>query len=431
MLSLHRSLRPLHIYASPLLVASLPLARATTYNLHHPVFCQSQLGRVKPIKQDIPLNQSLERGDEVGRKGWFGGLVERFKDALRVLELTFVFVPLGILYVPCRCLGEGLERRWRALLVLTLQHFGPTFIKFGQWASTRADLFSAELRTAFANSLASNNAAQPFHVIKRTVCDAFHVDTLDQAFEEFAPEPIGAGCVAQVHKAKVRGRKRPVAVKVISGNVLEVLQRDLRILARVSWLLQLVLPEEFGLRNIVSQFGELMTKQVDLRIEARHLARFRDNFAKVDEVEFPEVVTVSSNGKVLVESFEQGVLLSELLASHATSAPDSPLRSQHLRKQIADVGLKCFLQMVLVDNFVHSDLHPGNIIGKFIWNTRAKSLKAGIDACVVRLKDDGAAKFESISVIDAGLVTTLSPSNKRNFIDLFLAVAHGDGKRSS
>ena len=34
-------------------------------------------------------------------------------------------------------------------------------------------------------------------------------------------------------------------------------------------------------------------------------------------------------------------------------------------KDIADEGLDAFLHMVLIDNFIHADLHPGNIMVRF------------------------------------------------------------------
>lgn len=34
--------------------------------------------------------------------------------------------------------------------------------------------------------------------------------------------------------------------------------------------------------------------------------------------------------------------------------------------RIAAIGLRLFLQMVLVDNFTHADLHPGNMLVRFV-----------------------------------------------------------------
>jgi len=64
--------------------------------------------------------------------------------------------------------------------------------------------------------------------------------------------------------------------------------------------------------------------------------------------------------------------------------------------------------MVLVDNFVHADLHPGNIL----------------------VKRDSQEKGGKLSLvfIDVGLTTTLDPEDMRNFVELFAAVAQGRGK---
>ena len=69
-------------------------------------------------------------------------------------------------------------------------------------------------------------------------------------------------------------------------------------------------------------------------------------------------------------------------------------------------GLDAILKMVFEDNFIHADLHPGNVIfqqqGSHDWN---------------------------LSFIDAGLVAQLQPEDRKNFIDLFAAVVRNDGKR--
>lgn len=121
--------------------------------------------------------------------------------------------------------------------------------------------------------------------------------------------------------------------------------------------------------------------------------------------------------------------------------------------------------MLLLDNFVHSDLHPGNIMIKFSKpeTTRAllKNLFATIfssttptpaspdyshsDAIVAKLRTLTKAPTEwraelsslaeagyipEIVFIDAGLVTTLNATNRQNFLDLFRAVAEFDGYRT-
>jgi aarF domain-containing kinase len=124
--------------------------------------------------------------------------------------------------------------------------------------------------------------------------------------------------------------------------------------------------------------------------------------------------------------------------------------------------------MLLLDNFVHSDLHPGNIMIKFSKPPTTRFLLGSIfhslfhkgeighvpevhlpdsdsDEIVsqlTKLVDDPAAwraklnklgaegYIPEIVFIDAGLVTTLSEVNRKNFLDLFRAMAQFDGYRT-
>ncbi len=90
---------------------------------------------------------------------------------------------------------------WRCLLV-AIQIAGPAFVKLGQWASTRRDLFSEE----FCSILS----------FLHTRCDPHSWgDTVKILSENFGTEwkdklvivdtePIGSGCVAQVYKGRLR-----------------------------------------------------------------------------------------------------------------------------------------------------------------------------------------------------------------------------------
>jgi len=123
--------------------------------------------------------------------------------------------------------------------------------------------------------------------------------------------------------------------------------------------------------------------------------------------------------------------------------------------------------MLLLDNFVHSDLHPGNVMIKFIKPPSTKILLQNMfaslfktsasqddpfptdhtdsDRIVKRLRTliDKPKAWRSeltelsalgyvpeVVFLDAGLVTTLDATNRRNFLDLFRAVAEFDGYRA-
>ena len=121
--------------------------------------------------------------------------------------------------------------------------------------------------------------------------------------------------------------------------------------------------------------------------------------------------------------------------------------------------------MLLLDNFVHSDLHPGNIMVKFSRSTTSLVLKTLWSSFFIddadSLSNDTTSpesnaivsdlrslspfpiawrdKLQSLYhdgylpelvFIDAGLVTTLNAKNRQNFLELFRAVAEFDGYRA-
>lgn len=252
-----------------------------------------------------------------------------------------------------------------------------------------------------------------------------------------------------------------------------MIERDLAIMSFFSNVLTLFpgmrwisLPEE------VTVFGEMMYQQLDLRNEAENLLTFEHNFASRNvPVTFPRPLKVFSTSDILVEEFEHAVPL-ELFLKNGGGPFD---------EQVATIGLDAFLvcrehwlryyadaihqNMLLLDNFVHSDLHPGNIMIKFtrplatrdfvrhVFNALVSGHESGTvtqpptesDAIVSRLKQlsnspeawrdelQHISKQEYIPevvFIDAGLVTTLNSANRKNFLDLFRAVAEFDGYRT-
>lgn len=171
---------------------------------------------------------------------------------------------------------------------------------------------------------------------------------------------------------------------------------------------------------------------------------------------FPRAIKQYTSMDVLTEEHQDAVPL-EYFLQHGGGAFDH---------RLANVGLDAFLSMLLIDNFCHADLHPGNIFVKFyrpstssffssIWarlthrperavdfdpddaeikdavHTLRRLAKQGRAPFLAELERLNTAGFQpEIVFIDTGLVTSLSDSNRRNFLDLFQAVAEFDGYRA-
>lgn len=316
--------------------------------------------------------------------------------AKRFVYLFFLFFPV-IFTSPMLLVGNP-ERRlkgdkwgavwWYGLLVSQMEAAGPTFIKLAQWAASRRDLFPIIL----CEKLGSLHSQGKPHSLEHTkeVIERVFQRPFEEVFEEFDEVPIGTGAIAQVYRATLKKdlippsylgpRRKPktrggalapvilknpppsvptaaVAIKVLHPNVSKTISRDVSIMqffARAISILPgmkwISLPEE------VQVFGSMMNQQLDLRNEVENLLIFENNFAtRKLPVTFPRPLKIWSTHDVLIEEFQNALPMETFLKNGGGPYDD----------QMATVGLDAFLNMLLLDNFVHADLHPGNIMVKF------------------------------------------------------------------
>ena len=112
-----------------------------------------------------------------------------------------------------------------------------------------------------------------------------------------------------------------------------------------------------------------------------------------------------------MESFEKGIPLNYYLTH------DTPLNPT-----ISHLGLLGFLHMLLVDNFLHADLHPGNILVR-----ESVPCQIPFSRSICHGKQMKGNAHPQLVFLDTGLVNVLEGSQKQNFIDIFIALSRGDG----
>ncbi|KAL9258798.1 ABC1 family protein YPL109C, mitochondrial-like protein [Drosera capensis] len=344
---------------------------------------------------------------------------------LSLLEVAILFlraIYLAILFSPCMAmapfadsLGAKFRKFWLDILHHTLERAGPAFIKWGQWAATRPDLFPKDLCSQLAK-LQTEAPAHGFDFTKRAVEGAFG-RKLPEIFEKFEEKPVASGSVAQVHRATLKFQYpgqpiKPilVAVKVRHPGVGETIRRDFAIINFVARISNLV-PTLRWLRldESVQQFAVFMMSQVDLAREAAQLSRFLYNFRKWKDVSFPRPLYPLVHPAVLVETFEHGQSIMHYV---------DELEGNHdIKSSLANIGSNALLKMLLVDNFIHADMHPGNILVRL---TRSKISQNQL--------------FQSkphVIFLDVGMTAELSKKDRLNLLEFFKAVAYMDGRTAA
>ncbi|KAL3639888.1 hypothetical protein CASFOL_014856 [Castilleja foliolosa] len=342
-------------------------------------------------------------------------LLEGLIVVLRAIYLAVLFSPSIFMAPFSDSLGVEFRRSWLRVVRVTLERAGPAFIKWGQWAAARPDLFPNDLCDELAE-LHSKAPAHSFAYTKSTVEKAFG-RKLYEIFDEFDEEPVASGSVAQVHQATLRFRypqqkakPKLVAVKVRHPGVGEAIRRDfvlINLFAKVSKFIPTL--KWLRLDESIHQFAVFMTSQVDLAREAANLSRFIYNFRHWKDVSFPKPLYPLVHPAVLVETYEHGESILHYV--------DSLKGQEHVKTALAHIGTHALLKMLLVDNFIHADMHPGNILVRELRN-----------------KSSGNSLFKSkpeVVFLDVGMTAELSKKDRDNLLEFFKAVALRDGRSAA
>ncbi|KAF6163333.1 hypothetical protein GIB67_025197 [Kingdonia uniflora] len=335
---------------------------------------------------------------------------------LRALYLAVLFSPTIAMAPFADRFGVQFRKTWLHFVHLTLEKAGPAFIKWGQWAATRPDLFPRDLCTELSK-LHTKAPSHSFAYTKRTIEKAFSRKIHD-IFDDFEEVPVASGSIAQIHRATLRFRYpgqqvKPivVAVKVRHPGVGESIRRDFAIINLVAKISNFIPTLQWlRLDESVQQFAVFMLSQVDLAREAAHLSRFIYNFRKWKDVSFPKPLYPLVHPAVLVETYEPGECVSRYV-------DDELEGSSKVRSALAHIGTHALLKMLLVDNFIHADMHPGNILVR-----------------VAQKKSSRKRLFKSkphVIFLDVGMTAELSKSDRVNLLEFFKSVATRDGRNAA
>ncbi|GIL43854.1 hypothetical protein Vafri_1448 [Volvox africanus] len=355
----------------------------------------------------------------------------------RSLWLLLLFAPV-LLSAPVALQLQFRRAEWIELLRKTLEAAGPAFIKWGQWAATRHDLFPPDMCSEL-EKLHTQAPGHSFRYTQAAIEQAFGVP-VTELFESIDRQPVASGSIGQIHRAVLSDKGAAmtgvpsgstVAVKVRHPGVDAAILRDFATMLAVAHLASL-LPslKHLRLEQTLSQFAAPLREQVDLSREAANLRRFNHNFRKTSHVFFPVPLYPLVTSDVLVETFETG--------KHITAY----IQSDHnpYNHRLSELGSGTMLQMMLVDNLIHSDLHPGNILVRldppggllgllYSGLDRIRQLPSVAPANRARIELLQQRWLQpSLVLLDVGMATELSPTDQVNMVGLFRSFAAMDGR---
>ena len=269
---------------------------------------------------------------------------------------------------------------------------GPSYIKLGQWLSSRSDILPQPYLDVFSR-LQDDVPPAPFEQVRKII--ESELGKIDEVFEEFDAKAISGASLGQVYLAQYQGKS--VVVKVSRPNIEGKIFKDVYILSRLlPFATRFIDPNlKFSAEGMLSQFKDTVKEEMDYRVESRNLIQIRNNLRNEPTVIIPHVYLDRTTKHVLTLEYIPGIKITDIGALEKLRVD---------RSQIVVKVHRIFFKMLLRHSLFHADPHPGNIA----------------------VSDDG-----KIILYDFGMVGKLDDDTRKKLIRLYLGLIDKDPVRTT
>ncbi len=285
--------------------------------------------------------------------------------------------------------GSKVGRSQAENFVKALVELGPTFIKFGQALSSRADLLPPDYIEAL-NTLQDLVPPVPFKQMKKVLQQELGKD-IQVLFAELDPVPIASASIGQVYAARLWGGDE-VVVKIVRPDAEKTFEQDLEILADMAqWATQHTsIGKMYDLPALIEEFAYTVRAEFDYQREGRNADTFRKNFSDDPNIYIPVVYWQYTTRQVITLERVSGLKINDLAGLDAAGID---------RRKVAENLMQFALRQIFEFRMYHADPHPGNFF----------------------VQPDS-----SLAVVDFGMVGRLNERTKRTFLGVAQAIERQD-----
>ncbi|KAA8542169.1 hypothetical protein F0562_023321 [Nyssa sinensis] len=255
-------------------------------------------------------------------------------------------------------------------------------------------------------TLCDHSPATPSDVI-RLVLEKELGRRVDELFERFDMDPLGSASIAQVHRARLKGDKSDVVVKVQHPGVQDLMMTDIRNLQAFALCIQKT-DIKFDLFSVTREMEKQIGYEFDFVREADAMERIRHFLYKNNKktpVLVPRVMRNMVTRRVLMMEYIDGIPILKLGDEMAKRGinPGGKIAAAAKQNILKSLTL-AYGQMILKSGFFHADPHPGNIL---------------------------ICKGSEVALLDYGQVKDLPDNLRLGYAKLVLAIADNDTLRAS
>ena len=261
-----------------------------------------------------------------------------------------------------------------------LLELGPTFVKLGQIASTRGDLYPPEF-TRELESLQDNVPSFDYNLVK----DKLNLDI----FKSFEETPFKSASIGQVHRAVLKNGKH-VVVKLKRPGIYETMESDTNTVKNILKFFQSIGVDtgnssEFVLNDSI----EYLLGETDYKQEVENAIMFKKALKDVDWIKIPKVYKKYCTDEMIVMEYVPTEKITEIKNRKIN------------KKKVCEALVNSYVIQTMDAGLFHADPHPGNL---------------------------GVSKNGKLVFYDFGLLIKLSDELTQGFRDLFFCIINRDTK---
>lgn len=288
--------------------------------------------------------------------------------------------------------NENKFRKHAEKALKTFIELGPSYIKLGQWLSSRADLLPQPYLDVL-EKLQDDVLPRPFSDVKPVL--EKELGSLEDIFEYFDTTAISGASLGQVYRAKYEGKE--VVVKISRPHIEQTIGESIYILKKLLPIATRFIDENlrFSAEGMLSQFIETVHEEMDYRIEARNLIEIKNNLKGDTSVIIPKVYLERTSHHVITLEYLPGIKVTDIKKLNENNIDRAKLVYRIHR---------LFFKMLLRHSIFHADPHPGNI----------------------SITNNG-----TIILYDFGMVGRIDDETRRRLVRLYLGLVDKDPARTT
>ena len=235
----------------------------------------------------------------------------------------------------------------------SIQQMGTSFIKLGQFLSTRPDIIGDKLSSQLEKL---QDRVPPFSKEQalETLKNNIGIDNYNLVIN--FGDPVAAASIAQVHKAKINdnGVIKDVAIKILRPNIKKIFNEQIEALMLFAYIIESLVKKSKRLRlvEVVFLLKQITNHEMDLRFEAAAANEYLENTKNDSGFKVPKIYWNFTSEEVMTLDWIDGVSIRE---------KDKLIEKNIDIKAIASEVIQHFLRHAVRDGFFHADMHQGNL----------------------------------------------------------------------